>query len=86
MGDTAFERLWPRGGFIKKTPVSSTHAVERFFLCQCVEISITEIYVQFKLYVVSFCTLTQGTPHLLVPMAQSLDLLHVARLHTDFEI
>ena len=64
----------------------STHAVTRFFLRQCVEKSDTEIYVQFKLRVVSFCTLAQGTPRLLVPMAQSLDLLHAARLHTDFEI
>src|SRR5215510_6558022 len=57
-----------------------------FFLCQCVEKSVTEIYVQFKLRMVCFCTLAQGTPRLLVPMAQSLDLLHAARLHTDFEI
>jgi hypothetical protein len=53
----------------KKTTVKSTHAVERFFLRQCVEKSVTEIYVQFKPHVVSFCTLTQGTPRLLVPMA-----------------
>src|SRR5262245_43859237 len=40
------------------------------------EKSVTEIYVQFKLRMVCFCTLAQGTPRLLVPMAQSLDLLH----------
>src|SRR5713101_7292302 len=68
------------------TPVYSTHAVTRFFLRQCVEKSVAEICVQFKLHVVSFCTLTWGTPRLLAPMAQSLDLLHAARLHTDFEI
>jgi hypothetical protein len=68
------------------TRVSSTHAVGLFFLSKHVEKSGTEIYVQFKLHVLSFCTLTQGTPRLLVPLALSLDLLHAARLHTGFEI
>jgi hypothetical protein len=57
-----------------------------FFSVNYVEKSGTEIYVQFKLHVLSFCTLTQGAPRLLVPLAPSLDLLHAARLHTDFEI
>ena len=61
-------------------------AVEPFFLCKYVEKSDTKIYVQFKLHVLSFWTLTQGAPCLLVPLALSLDLLHAARLHTNFEI
>jgi hypothetical protein len=68
------------------TPVSLTHAIGLFFLDKYVEKSGTEIYVQFKLHVLSFCTLAQGAPRLLVPLALSLDLLHAARLHTSFEI
>lgn len=72
--------------YVGITLVSSTHAIGLFFLRKYVEKSDTEIYVQFMLHVLSFCTLTQGAPRLLVPLALSLDLLHAARLHTDFEI
>ena len=70
----------------EKRPLNRHTLLRDFSLRQCVEKFVTEIYVQFKLRVVSFCTLAQGTPRLLVPMAQSLDLLYAARLHTDFEI
>lgn len=58
-----------RAAAARKTPVSSTHAVERFSRRQYVEKPVTEIYVQFKPHMVSFCTLMPGTPHILVPMA-----------------
>ena len=61
-------------------------AVGRFFHRSYVEKPVTEIYVQFKPRMVSFCTLTQGIPRLLVSMAPSLDLFHAAGLHTDFKI
>ena len=64
----------------EKRPFFRHTLLSDFFPAQCVEKSVTEIYVQFKLHVVSFCTLT------LAPMAQPLEPLYAARLHTDFEI
>ena len=71
---------------LKKRPLNRHTLWRDFSLHQCVEKSVAEIYVQFTLRVVSFCTLAQGTARSLVPMAQSLDLIYAAGLHTDFEI
>jgi hypothetical protein len=56
------------------------HDLALFSRCQCVEKFVTEIYVQFEFYVVSFWTL------IFTPMTEPLDSLRAARLHTDFKI
>ena len=59
----------------KKRPLNRHTLLSDFFLRQCVEEPVTEIYVQFRLHVVSFCTPTQGILRSCVSMARSLDLV-----------